>query len=101
MTAQDKVNPAMKQQTREELCLYVSNVIREALYPLTITEQEKVLAWVRGDKPVGLSPTDIHDLIVKTLKQQVGPLVVSQIENPNSDISRSIQRTVGIGRPRT
>jgi hypothetical protein len=109
----NKAGPVVNKQSRQELVDYVTGLINDALYPLTADERNEVLHSLvpvhvtinrnGSDAEVSvipLVPGQIEVMISKAIRQQVGKVVASQINDPNSAVSRSIEKNIGPTRRR-
>lgn len=99
----NKAGPVISSQTREDLCLYVTNLIRDALFPLTYEERFVVLKAVvdnQAAQPDQPTSEQIEIMISKTIRDQVGRVIANLINDPNSAVSRSIQKNIGPTRQR-
>lgn len=95
-----KVGTTVNRQPRSELIDYVIQLVRDALYPLTGLERSEVLHRVAVPE-VRPSSGEIENMISKAIREQTGKIVAKHINDPNSTISRSLQKNIGADRRRT
>jgi hypothetical protein len=87
---------------REAQFNHVLKTVLDALLPLTKDERSRVLEVIKHtfnlSSELDSDSEEVKIMITKAIREQTGKIISAQINDPNSAVSRSIQKNIGVGR---